>query len=359
MGHSRPTLADVAAAAQVSVSTASLAFSGAGPIAAETRARVHAAAAGLGYAGPNPLGRSLRSGRSGIVAVVIGDQLRRSFRDPVSIQVLDGLVGRLGTAGLGVLLVPAMPPEDGTPQLDPLLASAAMDVAVLLWGTRRDDPVLTALQMRGVPVVVGEGPTLPGVPVVGIKDRAGTRDLLRYLLGLGHRRIATVTLPFGGARRTGVVDASRMAALSWPATRHRLEGLGDAGVEPTIVVEAAASLVEEGQEAARLVLDVDEPPTAVVAQSDLLAAGVLLAARDLGMRVPEDVSVAGFDGLDLPWIAPDVLTTVVQPLAAKGEALGSAVERVLAGEVPGPVHLDVTLRIGTTTGPPRDRPGET
>jgi DNA-binding LacI/PurR family transcriptional regulator len=91
----------------------------------------------------------------------------------------------------------------------------------------------------------------------------------------------------------------------------------------------------------------------VVAQSDLLAAGVLIAARDLGLRVPEDVSVAGFDGLELPWLAPDVLTTVVQPLAEKGEAMGQMVRALLAGESPESVMLDVTLRPGTTTGPPR------
>lgn len=355
MGHSRPTLADVASAAGVSVSTASLAFSGAGPIAAETRARVLAAATSLGYAGPNPLGRSLRSGRSGIVAVVIGDQLRRSFRDPVSIQVLDGLVGTLGTMGLGVLLVPATPGDvaaGDAPVLDPLLASAPMDVAVLIWGAHSDSPVLAALQQRGVPMVIGEGPALEGVPLVGIEDRRGTADLVRHLTGLGHERIAAVTLPFGRERRCGVVGPERMEQLDWTPTRHRLEGFADAGVVPAVVVEAAASLVEEGQAAARVALAGPDRPTAVVAQSDLLAAGVMLAARELGLRVPEDVSVAGFDGLDLPWLGPDVLTTVVQPLAAKGEALGHAVAALLAGDSPGPVQLAVELRVGTTTGPP-------
>ena len=104
----RPTLADVAAAAHVSVSTASLAFSGAGPIAAATRQRVLDAAAALDYSGPNPLGRQLRRGRSGIVGVVVGDSLRRAFRDPVSIQVLDGLVSTLGPLDLGVLLIPGV-----------------------------------------------------------------------------------------------------------------------------------------------------------------------------------------------------------------------------------------------------------
>ncbi|MBO1752384.1 LacI family DNA-binding transcriptional regulator [Actinotalea sp. BY-33] len=353
MGHSRPTLADVAGAAGVSVSTASLAFSGAGPIAAATRDRVLAAAGELGYSGPNPLGRSLRSGRSGIAAVVIGDQLRRSFRDPVSVQVLDGLVSTLGQMGLGVLLVPGMPATEGTTGVDPLLETAPMDVAVLIWGSREDDPALLSLQRRGVPVVIGEGPSVEGVPVVGIQDRRGSEELARHLVDLGHERIAVVSLPFGGPRRCAVVSPQRMTELRWTPTKHRLEGLQDAGVVPTVVVEAAASLVEEGQAAGRLLLDVEDPPTAVVAQSDLLAAGVLLAARDLGLRVPQDVSVAGFDGIDLPWLAPDVLTTVAQPLAAKGEALGQTVAALLAGEQPEPALLPVTLRTGTTTGPPR------
>ena len=353
MSHGRPTLADVATAAGVSVSTASLAFSGAGPIATATRERVHAAAADLGYSGPNPLGRSLRSGRSGIVAVVIGDQLRRSFRDPVSIQVLDGLVSTLGTLGLGVLLVPASRSEDGTLEVDPLLVNAPMDVGVLIWGAHRGDPMLAALQRRGVPVVIGEGPEIEGIPLVGIRDRQGTVELARHLLSLGHRRIATVALPFAHPRRAGVVGPERMALLDWTPTKNRLAGLTDAGVTPTTIVETAASLVEEGNAAGRTLLDVDDPPTCVVAQSDLLAAGVLLAARDLGLRVPEDVSVAGFDGIDLPWLAPDVLTTVVQPLAAKGAVIGEAVRRLIAGEKPGPLFLDVELRIGTTTGPPR------
>ena len=345
----RRTLADIAAAAGVSVSTASLAFSGAGPISAPTKARVLAAAEHLGYAGPSALGRSLRSGRSGIVGVVIGDQLRRSFRDPVSIQVLDGLVGSLGSQGLGVLLIPAG--EDGA--LPPLLQTASMDVAVMLWGAHTDDPVLTALHRRGVPTILSEGPRSSGLPVVGIDDRAGTAELVAHLQGLGHRRFGCVTLPFDRSRRCAPVDAARMRELDWTPTQHRLEGLADRSLTPVSIVEASASLVESGKEAGRLVLDVVDPPTVVVAQSDLLAAGVLLAARDLGLRVPQDVSVAGFDGLDLPWLAPDVLTTVSQPLAARGEALGDAVRRLLAGENPPDVELPVALRLGTTTGPPR------
>lgn len=350
----RPTLAKVAAAAGVSVSTASLAFSGAGPITAETRERVLAAAAELGYSGPNPLGRQLRSGRSGIVGVVIGDQLRRAFRDPVAVQVLDGLVSTLGEDGLGVLLIPGLPATAPSRGVDPLVENAAMDVAVLVWGALSDDATLEALQRRGVPVVVGEGRAVEGAPLVAIDDRAGTAEAVRHLVALGHTRIAEIALPLDTHERSGPVDAARLAQADRTPTRHRLSGVRDV-VEPVLTWETPASLVEHGREAALEILGTwvpaDERPTAVVAHSDLLAAGALLAARELGLRVPEDVSVAGFDGLDLPWLSPDVLTSVHQPLAEKGAALGRAVIGLLAGDEPGTVTLGVGLVPGTTTGP--------
>ncbi|MET0789758.1 MAG: LacI family DNA-binding transcriptional regulator [Cellulomonas sp.] len=350
MSPQRPTLADVAAAAHVSVSTASLAFSGAGPIAAATRQRVLDAATALDYSGPNPLGRQLRRGRSGIVGVVVGDSLRRSFRDPVSIQVLDGLVSTLGPLDLGVLLIPGSSDPSG-PAVDPLLESAAMDVAVIMWGGTTDDPMLGALRRRGIPTVLVEGQHQSDVSSVGIDDRGGMRQATEHLLALGHTRIATVTLPFDRSRGEGLVAPDDMGHLNWEITRRRLAGITDAGVTPVAVWETPASLVEHGRAAGTALLSAPDRPTAIACQSDLLASGVVLAARELGLRVPEDVSVSGFDGLDLPWLQPDVLTTVVQPLEEKGAAVGHAVEDFLAGEGPSTRELPVELRIGTTTGP--------
>ncbi|AEE45112.1 LacI family DNA-binding transcriptional regulator [Cellulomonas fimi] len=350
MSRQRPTLADVASAAKVSVSTASLAFSGAGPIAAATRQRVLDAAVELGYSGPNPLGRQLRRGRSGIVGVVVGDALKRSFRDPVSVQFLDGLVGTLGSLGLGVLLVPG-PSDPSQPAVDPLVESAAMDVAVVMWGGTSDHPVQDVLQRRGIPTVVVEGRREEGVVTVGIDDRNGMAEATRHLLALGHERIAVVTLPFDASRREGIVPPERLSQIDWEITRRRLAGVTDTGLRPTAVYETPASLVEHGHAAGLELLRGDDRPTAVVCHSDLLASGVVLAARELGLRVPQDVSVAGFDGLDLPWLAPDVLTSVAQPLADKGAAVAHAVEDLLAGETPVHRELPVTLRVGTTTGP--------
>lgn len=369
MGRSnaRPTLARVAELAGVSVSTASLAFSGAGPITAETRDKVLAAAAELGYSGPNPLGRQLRSGRSGIVGVVLGDQPGRAFRDPVAVKVLDGLVDVLGAEGLGVLLIPGVravpgPRVDGeeaapVPAVDPLLESAAMDVAVLVWGVLTEDATLAALRRRDVPVVVGEGGQVEGASLVALDDRKGTALAVRHLQELGHTRIAEITLPLDAAERSGPIDAARLAQADRTSTRHRLAGVRDA-VEPVISWETPASLVEHGRDAATEILGAwvpeTERPTAIVAHSDLLAAGAVIAARELGLRVPEDVSVAGFDGIDLPWLSPDVLTSVHQPLQAKGAALGRAVLGVLAGDEPTCTTLPVELVPGTTTGPVPD-----
>ncbi|MFI2103664.1 LacI family DNA-binding transcriptional regulator [Isoptericola sp. NPDC019693] len=369
MGRSnaRPTLARVAELAGVSVSTASLAFSGAGPITAETRDRVLAAASELGYSGPNPLGRQLRSGRSGIVGVVLGDQPGRAFRDPVAVKVLDGLVDVLGAEGLGVLLIPGVrtaagPRGEGdetppVPVVDPLLETAAVDVAVLVWGVLTDDATLAALRRRDVPVVVGEGGRVEGAPLVALDDRRGTALAVRHLQELGHTRIAEITLPLDAAERSGPIDAARLAQADRTSTRHRLAGVRDAA-EPVISWETPASLVEHGRDAATEILGAwvpeTERPTGIVAHSDLLAAGAVIAARELGLRVPEDVSVAGFDGIDLPWLSPDVLTSVHQPLQAKGAALGRAVLGVLAGEEPTCTTLPVELVPGTTTGPVPD-----
>ena len=124
-------------------------------------------------------------------------------------------------------------------------------------------------------------------------------------------------------------------------------------LEPVAVWETAGNTVERGRDAGHRLLDVParRRPTAVLAQSDVLAAGVVQACDDLGLRVPEDVSVVGFDGVDLPWLAPRRLTTVVQPVAEKARTAAAMVLARLAGGAPEERTLQVRLRPGTTTGP--------
>ena len=339
-------MVQVAQHAGVSVSTASLAFSGAGSITAETRERVLAAAAELGYSGPNPLGRQLRSGRSGIVGLVLGTNPGRAFSDPVAVQLLDGLVSKLGEAGLGVLLIPELEGES-------LLASTVMDAAVLVWGVITDDPNLAVLTRRHIPVVIGEGPPVPGAALVGLEDQAGMREVAAHLVSLGHSRIAELTLPLHRTgEHKGFVDAERLAQADRVAATHRLAGLRDV-IAPIATWEAQTSTVAQGREGAHALLDLPagSRPTAIACQSDVLAAGAVLAVRERGLTPGVDISVTGFDGLALPWLAPDNLTTVHQPLREKGVLLGQAVLDLLDGSAPAETYLPVELVIGTTTGP--------
>jgi DNA-binding LacI/PurR family transcriptional regulator len=346
--NARPTLAGVAARAGVSASTASLAFSGSPRVTQSTRDRVLTAAAELGYAGPDALAASLRRGRSGVIGVFIGERLLYAFRDPVSVQLLDGITEVLGTHGAGLLLLAG---DSGRPPLDQILRMP-LDAAIFATCGLEDDPALAALLARGVPVVGVEGPNAEGVPLIDIDDRSGIAELARHLKELGHRRVAMVAMPLRLDGTRGEVGPARRAVAHYRDVRHRIEGVEDV-FGPVTVLETASNAVTEGELAGRALLDVPAArrPTAVLAQSDILAAGVLYAAAGLGLRVPEDVSVSGFDGADLHWLSPTQLTTVYQPTEEKGRAAASTAMALVAGEPAPDVLLPVELRIGTTTGP--------
>lgn len=345
----RPTLAAVAARAGVSSSTASLAFSGSPRVAETTRERILAAAADLGYAGPDPIAASLRRGRSGIIGCFVGERLLYAFRDPVAVQLLDGIAEVLGGHGVGLLLLAG---DEGRPAPEQI-ARMPLDAAVFATCGLEDDPAMTALRLRGVPVVAVEGPEVDGVTMVDIDDLGGTRALASYLHDLGHRRVGVVAMPLRLDGTRGPVSPSRRALVHYRDVRRRLLGVEDV-FGPVPVLETASNSVSEGALAGRALLDVPagERPTAIVAQSDVLAAGVLSGAAELGLRVPGDVSVVGFDGADLHWLGDTVLTTVVQPSDEKGRRSAIAAMELVDGGAPADVLLPVHVRIGTTTGPP-------
>ncbi|MFC3688494.1 substrate-binding domain-containing protein [Aquipuribacter hungaricus] len=346
----RATLSDVAAAAGVSPSTASLAFSGAGPVAPATRERVLAAAADLGYSGPDPTAVSLRRGRSGVVGVVVGERLRDAFRDPYVVGLLDGLVDELAGAGLAILLLP-MTHDLGAPPAEQY-RTASMDAVVFATGGLREDPALAVLTRRRLPLVAVEGPDVPEASVVRVDDRRGSADAVRLLVDLGHRDVAVATMPLRHDGHGGLLDAARRAGGGYADATNRLDGVHDV-LRPVAVWETTANAVEQGREAGHRLLAgaAADRPTAVVAQSDVLAAGVLQACAELGLRVPEDVSVVGFDGVAVPWLLPHRLTTLVQPVDLKARTAAEMLLARLAGGGREDRTLAVELRTGTTTGP--------
>ena len=343
----RPTMADVAARAGVSVSTVSLTYSGTGPLSPDMKARVERAAAELGYAGPSPQARALRSGRTHVVGLVVHERLQLALRDPFTLGVLDALIGDLGEMGLGVLWLPSPPDEPTEPTL---LSTAPMDAAVVMRVRDEDEPALEILGRRGLPVAIVEG-TAPDAAAVTIDDTSATAELIAHLRSLGHERIGTVTLPRTTDRATAVVSGDLFDHGLWTPTKNRLRAFARAGIAPCVVVESRSSALQDGIDAAHLALAHPSRPTALVCQSDLLAAGAVLAARERGLDVPGDVSITGFDGIDLAWLEPTRLTTVLQDGPAKGHLIADAVRQLLAGDDAPRFELPLTMRVGTTTGP--------
>jgi len=346
----RATIADVARQAGVATSTASVVFSGKAKVADATRERVLAAAADLGYTGPDPRAASLRRGRSGIVAVVLEGHLRAAFLDPVTTAMMDGLTDGLAELSAGILLMRDEPGEDGS-----ALASAPVDAFVLIGCSGRTRASLEIVRGRGLPVVVIEGDAGGDIPRITLDNAAASATVAQHVKDLGHTDVAFVTLSLDADRVRGLVTEERLATATTDVTIDRLEGLRSVFPDAP-AISASGSLIDEGIIVGRALLaDPDNRPTAVIAQSDLLAVGVIRAAEELGLRVPEDVSVAGFDGIEVDGLGGPLLTTSVQPAVEKGRAAGEQVARMLNG-LPGETqHFTCRFRAGTTTAPPPAR----
>ena len=272
----------------------------------------------------------------------MADRLRDAFTDPMNIAMLDGIADELGSAGLGLLLLT----EPRTGGVD--LSLATMDAVMLIGCSPELAGDVEVFRRRRTPMVAIEAEPMHDVLPIDLDNREATARIARHLRDLGHERVAVVTLPLEQSRARGPLSAERVAASSAYTSTERLAGAREVFPEIAGVV-AGGSLVEEGMLAGRELLESTARPTAVIAQSDLLALGVIRAAEALGIRVPEELSVVGFDGARIEGAAPYELTTLVQPAVEKGRAAGRAIVELLAGGVPVPRSFTSELRIGNTS----------
>jgi DNA-binding LacI/PurR family transcriptional regulator len=346
------TLASLAAELGVSRTTVSNAYNRPDQLSPQLRAKVMEAARRLGYAGPDPVARSLRTRRAGAVGLLLTEQLSYAFRDPAAVAFLEGLTLECDKAGIGLLLVPASPDSTTT-----MAVSAAAVDGFVAYSMPDDDPHLQAVLARPLPTVVSDQPNLAGVDLVGIDDVAAMRQVADHLVALGHRRIGVICMRLGRARLDGPVDLARQQAAHYHVQRHRLAGLREgftaAGVawDRIPVVERFDHTVEAGASATDELLGLDPGLTAVVATSDVLALGALQALERRHQRVPEDVSVTGFDGIRAAFEAK--LTTVDQPVVDKGRHAARLLLDPAMPAEPRRVLLPTSFVPGVTTGAPR------
>jgi DNA-binding LacI/PurR family transcriptional regulator len=322
VGSKRVTLAQVAERAGVSVMTASYTYNRPSRVSDQARSKVLAAAAQLGYAGPDPSARSLRRGSTRTLGVAMGEHLSYAFDDPQAVSFLAGIADICADRGYGMMILPITGAADDVPRIQ----GAAVD-GFIVWTTSDDDPVLAAVQATKRPAVVHGGPAVPGLGLVSIDNRAAA-----YAVGViafaGAERPAIVSQPLSRDRISTIMRGTDATDVLFPVTRHRLEGYRQAAEEAgfawrdVLVAVCARNDAAEAEHIAATLLTSAEPPDAIAAMSDEQASGVVRAARATGRVIPDDVAVTGWD--DAAVAAHLGLTTVAQSLREQGAACAHA-----------------------------------
>lgn len=330
----RVTLRDVANKLGVSPATVSNAYNRPDQLSPELRERVLSAARELGYSGPDPLARSLRRGRTGVIGVVYDSPLQTAFADPAASLFLGGVARAVQEEGLNLLLLAGRRDAASGP-----VATASVD-GLILYATTDASPALNAARVRRLPTVLVDQAPQEGFPLVGIEDEAGAAAAATHLLALGHREVGMLGLPMS---RDGSAHVHLCARLN--GYRSALKG-SSAHLH---LRESSDNFPESGERLAHDLLADQPQVTALLCMSDVLAQGALRAAAARGLRVPTDLSVVGYD--DIPSSAALNLTTVWQPTAEKGLEAGRAMLALLRGETPGSLTLPTRLVVrGTTAG---------
>jgi DNA-binding LacI/PurR family transcriptional regulator len=320
----KTTLRDVAAAAGVSLGTASNAFNHPDLLSEGMRERVLEQARRLGYAGPDPVARRLRTGRAGALGLLFTYRLPSAFEDESAVIFLRGIARELEDSGAGLLLIPtSQSREEGAR----VVRAAAVD-GFIVYSTPTGDPRLLAALDRGLPTVTVDEPLDVPTPWIGIDDRAAAREAARHLVELGHERVAVVGFP-----EFAIDDPT----LTYDVTRARFDGYRDGlgGVwDADLVTFGLGNSPDTGGRALAELLQKGPLPTAVLAMSDALAVGVLRGAAEHGIDVPAQLSVVGFDDVPVAARTDPPLTTVSQPTEEKGRRAARVLLDALEANAP-------------------------
>jgi DNA-binding LacI/PurR family transcriptional regulator len=313
----RITIVDVAKRAEVSISSVSSALNGRSEVSESTRRRILAAADELGWV-PSLRGRSLSGKRNFAVGLVVQRPPEVLSSDPFFASFISGVETVLEPRGQALVLQMTADAVSGTERYRRLAAEHRVD-GVFLDEIRIDDPRIELLEQLGMPTVAINSDEA-GSPFPSVRQgyRRGIEQLVAHLVGLGHKRIAHVS---------GGMDFihARQRQDAWSSALHA------AGLEPGPVFEGDFTL-GSGIAAANALLTSGRDVTAVVCANDLMAIGFMARADDLGVVVPDDVSVTGYDGNDVGSFLRPSLTTVMTSPSAIGQAAASLLLDVIDGK---------------------------
>jgi LacI family transcriptional regulator len=342
MSEERVTIRRLAEVSGVSIGTVSRALNGYADVRPETRERIMRLARELDYT-PAAAARSLKTQRSHVIGVFLDTgEGHPDLQHPFFHEVLVGLKNTIGHGGYDLLLFASEHPGNGYGTHSYLKRARHHNVeGVVLMGLDPEDPDVRRLVRSELPTV-GVDVALDGpATAFVISDNVdGASRAVRHFHSIGHRRIATITgmveTRTGSDRLRGYRQALQACGLAY---RDEYVAYGD-------------FYFETGHAAARKLLALDEPPTAIFAASDMMALGVIRAAAEAGLTIPGDLSVVGFDDIQLAEHIHPPLTTLAQDKAGLGVAAARALLRQIEGaDTAEPVTLPVSLIVRGSTAP--------
>lgn len=309
------TIEGIAELAEVSRSTVSRVLNEHPNVRASVRDRVLSVIQEHGYA-PHAAARSLASQRTRVIGLLVPRSAATLFADPFFPFVIQGITEACSELGY-FLMLSMISPQQEEGFYHRILRGRHFDGVIML-SSDVDDPILPLLMKDQSPLVlVGRHPYFPGLSWVDAENREGARQAVAHLIGLGHRRIATIT---GGAQMVAGID--RRDGYK--------QALLEAGLplQPQLLVEGEFTQ-QSGYNAMQQLLQLPERPTAVFVASDTMAMGSLHALQENGVRVPEEMAVVSFDDLPTALFANPPLTTMRQPIYRMGaQAVRVLIERI-------------------------------
>ena len=348
---SRPRIADVAREAGVSKTAVSFAFNNPDRLAPDTAERIRLIAEQLGYT-PHPVARMLSQRETWTIGILTPQALSVIFSNPFFGEFSEGVALAAEESGYALTFIS---PLHGS--LARAMGRATVDGVVAI-GLSEDHPEVEVIRRAGVPIVLVDSTPLPEHGAIGVDDVGGARAAAEHLIGLGHRDVLIV-----GVEPPAPSTTIEPESVSGRRLRGYREAFAAAGItiaDELLVVGPAS--IDGGIAALEAAWQDGLRPTAVLAMSDAMAIGVMRALRDLRLSVPGDVSVVGFDDIDLAQHVDPPLTTVHQPIRRKGEeAVRLLLTVVQRRDLAKPEHcrLDTRLVVRGSTGPvPRRRQGE-
>jgi LacI family transcriptional regulator len=331
-----PTIQDVAKLAGVAPITVSRVLTNSGYASEETRARVEAASAALGYV-PNTLARGLRSKRTQTLALVMSD-----ITNPFFTLIARGVEDAASNAGYTVIFCNTDESEEDEEKYINILVQKQVD-GILLVPACSNSKSVKFLQSNGIPMVLIDR-SIPGIgtDIVRGDSEQGGYDLTRHLIQLGHRHIVTITGP-------QEVSTSQDRVFGYE------RAMKEAGLEACIQVYFGSYTQGSGYKLAGQALALAPRPTAIFGTNNFISIGVLKALKDAGLGVPEEVSVVGFDDLPAYMVVDPVLTVAAQPAYEMGSQATELLLKRISGDIPESNHeviLPTRLIIRRSSGPP-------